>query len=71
MITDKQLSQVSRDVDDMLMKLVIEHGVSPLSLSAIILARLVHLNDSNDNIFQLCSEVGNKSLLDKKTGAVH
>ena len=64
MITDEQITVLARDVDNILAQLAIKHQVNPLSLSGIILARLIHFANHDDNLYRLFSEVGNKSHLE-------
>lgn len=70
MISDKQLEVLVRNIDDTLAKTIANYQITPLSLSAVILARLILLNNQSDDIFQLCSEIGTKSFTEK-TEVVH
>lgn len=52
MLSNKQLEDLSYQIDDILMKLATENKISPLSLSSIMIARLMRLvietGDLND-----------------------
>lgn len=64
MITDEEIAAIARDVDDVLAALVTKHKLGPLSLSGIVLARLIHFANHDDDIYRLFSEVGKKSHLE-------
>ena len=44
MITDEKMLKISNQVDDWLANLVVDQNIAPLPVSAIILARMAHLN---------------------------
>ncbi len=64
MITDEQIAVIARDVDDVLAGLVTKHKIGPLSLSGIMLARLIHFANHDDDIYKLFSEIGKKTHLE-------
>lgn len=67
-LDDAQLRIIADDIDILLQRLCIEHKMPPLSVSAITLARLIHLNgvvDSKDDLGKLFVSVGN-SILNKE-----
>lgn len=57
-MTDEQLVQLSRELDNSLATLLAKYQITPLSLAAVVLARLVHLADHSDNIYNLMRAVG-------------
>jgi hypothetical protein len=68
MIDDKDLLDISKEVDDMLMGLATTYKMDPLSLSAVLLARMVHLNrlvDGQDDLAKLFLSIGN-SIMNKE-----
>lgn len=67
-LDDQQLRVIADDLDLALQRICIEHRMSPLSLSAITLARLIHLNgavDTKDDLGKLMVGVGN-SIVNKE-----
>ena len=61
-LDDTQLKIIADDVDLTLQRICIEHKIPPLSVSAIVLARLIHLNnisDSKDDLAKLFLSIGN------------
>ena len=72
-LEDTQLRIIADDLDLMLQRLCLEHKISPLSMSGIVLARLVHLNrisDSREDLAKLMLSIGeslSKNELDKST----
>jgi hypothetical protein len=68
MIDDKDLLDISKEVDDMLIGLATTYKMDPLSLSAILLARMIHLNrlvDGQDDLAKLFLSIGN-SIVNKE-----
>ena len=68
MIDDNDLVDVSKEVDDMLIGLATTYKMDPLSLSAVLLARMVHLNrlvDGQDDLAKLFLSIGN-SIMNKE-----
>jgi hypothetical protein len=68
MIDDNDLLDVSKEVDDMLIGLATTYKMDPLSLSAVLLARMVHLNrlvDGQDDLAKLFLSIGN-SIVNKE-----
>lgn len=68
MIDDKDLLDISKEVDDMLIGLATTYKMDPLSLSAVLLARMVHLNrlvDGQDDLAKLFLSIGN-SIMNKE-----
>mgnify|MGYP003343663724 CR=1 FL=1 len=60
-MNDKDLEILSNAMDELLVRTCIQHKVSPLILSSVLLARLMHLNEaahSMDDYKQLLVEVG-------------
>jgi hypothetical protein len=61
MIDDKDLLDVSKEIDDMLFGISTTYKMDPLSVSAITLARLIHLNnivDGQDDLAKLLLSIG-------------
>jgi hypothetical protein len=48
-MTDEQLIKITLKIDDIIYKMVEQYQVHPLSFSAIVLARLKHLNELVDS----------------------
>lgn len=44
MIKDEDLAKLSYEIDDVMHRLCMEHKISPLVLSSIVIARLSHFN---------------------------
>jgi hypothetical protein len=68
MIDDNDLVDISKEVDDMLIGLSTTYKMDPLSLSAVLLARMVHLNrlvDGQDDLAKLFLSIGN-SIVNKE-----
>lgn len=64
-LDDTQLKLIADDLDIMLQRLCIEHKMPPLALSAVTLARLIHLNgavDSKEDFGKLLLSVGSSLL---------
>ena len=62
MMTDKQLIEISRSVDSYISQLAVKYEISPLSLSAILIARCMVLNneaDSTEDFLKLLNSVAN------------
>lgn len=71
---DKNLEILSNEMDELLVKTCIRHKVSPLILSSVILARLMHLNQSAhslDDFKQLMTEVSTGQLGDTEEKVFH
>jgi hypothetical protein len=72
-LDNTQLRIISDDLDLVLQRLCLQHKISPLSMSGIVLARLVHLNnlsESKDDLAKLMLSIGeslSKNELDKPT----
>lgn len=67
-LDDVELSLVSEELDIVLTTLCVKYKMPPLAISAITLARLIHLNgavDTKDDFGKLLLSVGN-SLLNKE-----
>jgi hypothetical protein len=67
-LDDTQLKFIADDLDIMLQRMCIEHKMPPLALSAVTLARLIHLNgvvDSKEDFGKLLLSVGT-SIINKK-----
>jgi hypothetical protein len=68
MIDDNDLVDISKEVDDMLIGLSTTYKMAPLSVSAVILARMIHLNrlvDGQDDLAKLFLSIGN-SIMNKE-----
>jgi hypothetical protein len=68
MIDDKDLLDISKEIDDMLIGLSTTYKMDPLSISAVILARMIHLNrlvDGQDDLAKLFLSIGN-SIVNKE-----
>lgn len=64
-LNDEQLRIIADDLDLVLQKLCIEHRMPPLAMSAVTLARLIHLNgvvDTKDDLGKLLLSVGTSLL---------
>jgi len=48
MMHDKQLIEISRSVDSYISQLAVKYDISPLSLSAILIARCMVLNNESE-----------------------
>lgn len=60
MVTDEELTNISFEIDDFLLKLVKEYDIETLNLSSIIIARMIRMNESancEDHFYQLLSRV--------------
>ena len=70
MIEDKDLIRLSNEMDNILIATGNKYGISALSLSAVILARLMRLNQETDSIEdfkQLMSDASQKDYSDSFT----
>jgi hypothetical protein len=68
MIDDKDLLDISKEIDDMLIGMSTTYKMDPLSISAVILARMIHLNrlvDGQDDLAKLFLSIGN-SIVNKE-----
>jgi hypothetical protein len=66
MVTDDELIAISNKIDIFLSTLAVEHQVPALELSAVILARLILLNNEFQNqkdFRNLLNAIANKSIL--------
>ena len=64
-LNDEQLRIIADDLDLVLQKLCIEHRMPPLAISAVALARMIHLNgvtDTKEDFGKLLLSVGNSLL---------
>jgi hypothetical protein len=72
-LKDTQFRIIADDLDLVLQRLCLQNKISPLSMSGIVLARLVHLNnlsESKDDLAKLMLSIGeslSKNELDKPT----
>ena len=57
MITDDQLVELSKNLDNTLANLSLQYQISPLSLAAVVLARLIHLADHSGDIYALMAQI--------------
>jgi len=66
MVTDEKLLKISYDIDEFLMSEVLKHDISPITLSGIIMARLVRMNESaktDNDFYELLNTVSAKDHL--------
>ena len=69
MVTDEEVVKISYEIDDFLMNQVINHNVTPMQLSGMILARLVRMNEgakTEEEFYKLVHSVGAKEHLTPK-----
>ena len=62
MMNDKQLIEISRSVDSYISQLSVKYEISPLSLSAVLIARCMILNNeagSTEDFLKLLNSVAN------------
>jgi len=72
-MTDDELIELSRKIDNTMIKLAEQHKTSALSLSAVMMARMMLLCDSlgsAEDFRQLCWEISGK-LFDRDKEVVH
>jgi hypothetical protein len=66
MVTDEEVVKISYEIDDFLMNQVINHNVTPMQLSGMILARLVRMNEGvncEGEFYKLVQSVADKNHL--------
>ena len=63
MLSDKQIEMVAREIDNTLASIAVRHEINPLNLSGIVIARLIHFTDKDEDLYRLFSEVGAKNHL--------
>ena len=66
MVTDDEVVKISYEIDDFLMKQVIDNNVTPMQLSGMILARLVRMNEGvncEGEFYKLVQSVANRNHL--------
>ena len=64
-MTDDKLSKIAFEIDDIIAALSIKHKIEPLTLTSVILARLVLTNDftgSGDDFRKIMSDIPNPRL---------
>jgi hypothetical protein len=64
-MTDDKLAKLAFEIDDIIAALSIKHKIEPLSLTSVILARLVLANDftgSGDDFRKIMSNIPNPRL---------
>ena len=64
-MTDDKLSKLAFEIDDIIFELITKHKIDPLSLTSVILARLVLANDftgSGDDFRKIISNIPNPRL---------
>jgi voltage-gated potassium channel Kch len=74
MMSDDDLEKLSYQLDDLLGSLMVKYQVPPLSLAAIVVARLAHLNIAADcvgDFKKLMIDIATRDLPEPKTGRVH
>lgn len=60
MMTDEQLIEISRNVDSYISQLAAKYGISPLSLSAVLIARCMVFNneaESTEDFLKLLASI--------------
>ena len=70
MVTDEEVVKISYEIDDFLMNQVMNHNVTPMQLSGMILARLVRMNEgakTEEEFYKLVHSVGAKEHLKSET----
>lgn len=60
MITDNELIEITKSIDNFNIKMLVEHNIEPLNLTGIILARLIHLNKNSDEFYKLINSISNR-----------
>jgi hypothetical protein len=70
-MNDKELEKISHEIDEFLLYLSIHYALPPLNLSGVMLARLVHLTENNDDLYRLFLSIGNKDHLKNTEEAIH
>ena len=66
MVTDEEVVKISYEIDDFLMNQVMNHNVTPMQLSGMILARLVRMNEGvncEGEFYKLVQSVADKNHL--------
>ena len=67
MVTDEELIKISEDIDEFLLNQIVKNNVEPLNLAAIILARLIRMNQDSkteEQFYKLVESVNNKKHLE-------
>ena len=67
MLNDIELTEISHDIDDILLALAEKHDILPIHLSGIVMARLIRMNElmnTQDHFYQLAATVANKQHLE-------
>ena len=70
-MTDKELEKISHEIDEFLLSTSIRYTISPLVLSGVMLARLVHLTENNEDLYRLFLSIGNKDHLKNTEEVIH
>jgi hypothetical protein len=70
-MNDKELEKISHEIDEFLIHLSTHYAVPPLNLSGVMLARLVHLTENNEDLYRLFLSIGNKDHLKNTEEIVH
>jgi hypothetical protein len=66
MVTDDEVVKISYEIDDFLMKQVIDNNITPMQLSGMILARLVRMNEGvkcENDFYKLVQSIADKNHL--------
>lgn len=66
MVTDEEVVKISYEIDDFLMKQIVDNNVNTMQLSGMILARLVRMNEGakcEDEFYKLIQTVADKKHL--------
>jgi len=66
MVTDDEVVKISYEIDDFLMKQVIDNNITPMQLSGMILARLVRMSEGvkcEEDFYKLVQSVADKKHL--------
>lgn len=57
MITDNELIEITKSIDNFNIKMIVEHNIEPLNLTGVILARLIHLNKNSEEFYKLIDSI--------------
>ena len=60
MITDNELIEMTKSIDNFNIKMLVDHNIEPLNLTGIILARLIHLNNNSEEFYKLMNSILNR-----------
>jgi len=66
MITDNELIEMTKSIDNFNIKMLVDHNIEPLNLTGIILARLIHLNNNSEEFYKLIGSILNREHEDER-----